>query len=432
MLGVWAGRIIEERESNKYNRDLVEVLKEIHDNRAPDTDNQFVNIADKLTKDPIIRDAWKTLGWQIKQDAAEIFGEENYFPVRRDMLDNAIGYRSVSLTDSWTGISRLPDKAQKAMRDTFTAILGKNAVKRLKQTENVVQDMVSVAKTTIVVRSIIVARDNLTSNVGHMLLYGIDPITMARGMRDKFIEVNQYVKNSDRIQKLVADFASDRHNDVRNQRIQAEIRALEDENKSMSIWPLIQSGEFSTISESLTEADLEIREGRFSEYIDKAVNKLPGWAQTAGKNLVITKDTALFRGLNRMVQYGDFVSKAVLYDHLTETKGRPKQEVLDTLSEEFVNYNQLPGRGRDFLESMGLLWFYNYKLRITKIALKMARENPVTTLLFAGGIAPAFDIDTVMSANLPMTVVDGSWDYAVGPAMGINAGTLHPWYALTH
>jgi hypothetical protein len=103
------------------------------------------------------------------------------------------------------------------------------------------------------------------------------------------------------------------------------------------------------------------------------------------KNALITKDTALFQGLNRMVQYGDFVAKAVLYDHLTEEKKQDKQEAMDEIFEEFVPYNRLPGRGRDTLESFGMLWFFSYKLRIQKIATKMIRDRPLTSLFWISG-----------------------------------------------
>ena len=99
-------------------------------------------------------------------------------------------------------------------------------------------------------------------------------------------------------------------------------------------------------------------------------------AQTAFKNIVITKDTALFQGLNRAVQYGDFISKAVLYDHLTKEKGMSQEDTMRIISEEFVNYNRLSGRGRDYLESIGLLWFMNYKIRIMKVMARMIRERP--------------------------------------------------------
>ena len=44
------------------------------------------------------------------------------------------------------------------------------------------------------------------------------------------------------------------------------------------------------------------------------------------KNVLMTKDSTVFRGLNRFVQYGDFVGKAVLYDRrdgIGETQTSP-------------------------------------------------------------------------------------------------------------
>ena len=121
----------------------------------------------------------------------------------------------------------------------------------------------------------------------------------------------------------------------------------------------------------------------------------------------------------------------MLYDHLTQKKGMSKEEALDVIAEEFVNYNRLPGRGRDFLESMGLMWFYNYKLRIMKIAVKMVRERPATALFFASGVEPLLNIDTVFSGSLAGNLYDGSYEYSLGPQMGFDALWLNPWVNLT-
>jgi len=40
-----------------------------------------------------------------------------------------------------------------------------------------------------------------------------------------------------------------------------------------------------------------------------------------------------------------------------------------------VNYNRNAGRGRDYLESIGMLWFMNYKIRIMKIAIRTMRDT---------------------------------------------------------
>lgn len=117
------------------------------------------------------------------------------------------------------------------------------------------------------------------------------------------------------------------------------------------------------------------------DFIESLVDRLPAGIRTAGKYALITKDTALFQGLQKSVQYGDFVAKAILYDDMIKRQKLDSEDALDRISEEFVNYDRLPGRWRDGLESNGLLWFYNYKIRITKVALSILRNNPVHALL---------------------------------------------------
>lgn len=431
MLGAWSGRILEESEADNFNHALVQTLKKIHDEQGSDRADEFVNAADPKIDDPVVRDAWNTLGWQIKADARKVFGAKDYFPVRRDMLNDALGYRAASVTDPWTGISRLSEKSQKAMMDAATFIMGKDAFKYLSKSQGVVSDVVSYAKTTIIVRSVLVSTGNIMSNMLHLMMHGIDPITGAKGLRDKFVEITQYTKNREKILQLEADLAAEKRNPVERKKIQAQLTALEDANEGLSIKPLLDAGEFSTVSESLTEEDLAIREGKFTQYVEKATEKLPGWAQTAGKNILVTKDTALFRGLNRMVQYGDFVAKAVLYDHLKEKGELSQQEIMDVIAEEYVNYNRLPGRGRDFLESMGLLWFFNYKLRIMKIATKMVREKPLTALFYGGGVGAATDIQSVFDGSIAGAWWDDRLGYSVGPEMIENGFTLNPYWNIT-
>ena len=429
MMGVWLGRIYEEEMAHESNLELLKTLKEIWEKEKDTRGAEFVNVADRKQADPIIADAWATMGGRIRQDAAEIFGRRNFLPVRKDMVSDAIGFRAAGLTDPWTGNTRWSPEAQKRIRDFATLMLGKTAYKRLAQTEELVSDAVSYAKTTIVVRSIKLVWDNILSNVLHLSLYGINLVTMATVGREKFLELNQYIANQRELKTLEVDLAKAGKNRAERARVEARIKAIGEINDRMSIKPLLEAGEFSTISESLTEADVAIREGRWGDLMEKAVEKLPGWSKTVGKNVLITKDTALFKTLNRMVQYGDFVAKAVLYDHLTQEKGMGKEEALDVLMEEFVQYNRLPGRGRDFAENiMGLLWFFNYKLRITKIAMKMWRERPLQSLLVMGGAGPMTGVDTTWSGSLPAKLWDGSLLFAVGPEMGLNAPALNPWY----
>ncbi len=158
-----------------------------------------------------------------------------------------------------------------------------------------------------------------------------------------------------------------------------------------------------------------------------AADKVPTFAQGAFKNFVITKDTALFQGLNRAVSYGDFVAKAVLYDHLMQTRGYTHEEAMRIIKEEFVNYNRLAGRDRDYLEGIGMMWFWNYTIRIMKVLGRMARERPASLVLWTGGIAPMLDVDSATSGSLVGAWDKGTLGYKIGPEMGWNSMTMNPW-----
>lgn len=88
--------------------------------------------------------------------------------------------------------------------------------------------------------------------------------------------------------------------------------------------------------------------------------------------------------------------------------------------------NRLLSQNRDFLESTGLLWFWNYKLRIMKVAARTLRDRPINSLFSTEGGAPAMDIQSVWDGSLPGTAVKGRLDYLVGPEMGFNAPFMHP------
>lgn len=138
MLGVWSGRLLEEEAAHEFNRTLVETLYEVYEKDfAEGRAGEYINVADRSIKNPVIRDAWATMGTRIKDDATEIFGQENFLPVRRELVNDAIGYRSASITDMWTGQSRVSEPIRNAVKEIATAIFKENAYRYLKRTEDV-------------------------------------------------------------------------------------------------------------------------------------------------------------------------------------------------------------------------------------------------------------------------------------------------------
>lgn len=209
-------------------------------------------------------------------------------------------------------------------------------------------------------RSVIVPAANIVSNMFQLLGRGVPLRSIIHGMGAKTALISTYVKQRAKEVDLEAELrAAEAKNDTgKALKLTNQIQSIRDGYRRMAIWPLIEAGEFSAISQGqVTVEDLAIANGGWGDWVDRKVAELKEPLRTPARYALITRDTALFQGLTRAVQYGDFVAKAVLYDDLTSRKKLSKKEAIATVNEAFVNYNRLAGRGRQYLESVGLMWF---------------------------------------------------------------------------
>ncbi len=198
-------------------------------------------------------------------------------------------------------------------------VFGKDAYKWMVSAEKNIQEAVSTAKTMIVVKSVIVPAANLVSNMIQLLNRGVPVRHILKGVPAKTAEINSYIKRRGREIDLEADLraAKGRNDIVAIRKLENEIRSLQDSYRRMSIWPLIEAGEFSAISNGqVTAEDLALADGEWANWVERKVASLPDALRTPARYALVTRDTALFQGLARSVQYGDFVAKAILYDDL--------------------------------------------------------------------------------------------------------------------
>jgi hypothetical protein len=434
MLGVWRGRQVEEELASHYNTQLIDRLADMYDaDMAKDAANKdrYIDVFDKreLAKDPVLADAVKLITPAMKQQIQQKFGKQ--FFVRRDMLNDALGYRSASVGDAWTGNSRWSDDTQKQVQRIAMSVFGNKAYQYAVTAEKKWQNFVSDAKTMIVVKSVVVPISNLVSNAYQLASRGVPIKDIITGMPRKTAEVKAYVASE--LRRIEADAelrAAEGQGKVDVARkLKAEIQSIRDSHKRLSIWPLIEAGEFSAISDGqATAEEVELTSGRLSEYFERKVNQLPAGIRTAGRYAMITKDTALFKGMQTAVEYGDFLAKAILYDDLTKRKKQSREYALARVTEEYVNYDRLPGRFRGYVESMGLMWFYNFKIRSAKVALSMIRNNPVHALL--AGLAPTppllGSIGTPITDNIFTQAASGKLHYSFGFGQLFHAPMMLP------
>ena len=433
MLGVWRGRQVEEAMANEVNNKLVDNMVAMYtkDTKA-NRDSGYVNIFDP--KDKILADALKLMPADVRDYMKASVVNPDEFWVRRDMVFDAFGYRTASVGDAWTGNSRFSDETQKVFQKVALGLMGNQAFSILLKGEKFTQGFMSDARTTIVVKSVIVPALNLISNLGQLVARGVPVKDVLRKSPAKTAEIEAYVKN--RLRQVDAE-AELRAAKTTNEKLklEAEIQSLKDAQRRLTIWPLIEAGEFTAISDvGLTHDDLDLSQGRWHQFIEKKVDKLPEAVRNAGRYAYITKDTALFQGLQKAVQYGDFLAKAILYEDMTIRQNKTPAEALARITEEFVNYDRLPGRFRGYLEQMGMLWFYNFKLRSSKVAISMMRNNPVHALM--SNFMPVPDVfgpvGSPLEDNFLAKAVSGTLGYSIGPGMGFRAPTMNPWWQMVN
>ncbi|ANJ20798.1 virion RNA polymerase [Roseobacter phage RD-1410W1-01] len=414
--GIKYGRTFEENASVEFNKGTVEHLASLWHNRDNDTSEEFVNL--KTSKNPQHREAYRLMPQYVKDYADEQFGEDTGFMVRKDHVDLSVGYREASVTDIWTGQNNMPAEVNKGARQVAQMLMGKNAMRWLAQGERALEETVSNVKSTIIIKSVQVAYQNAVSNVWQLANQGVPIKAILKGTRDKIAELQEFEK----IGVQIMDLSVEREVNPRKRvTIDRKISALEERRNRMSIAPMIEAGQFKNLVEGLTEQG-EYNKDWEQQLIDLAEKHGGERGRKAARVALISKDTKFYKFMNTSTQYGDLVAKSIYYDHLI-AQGLEKEEALAKMNNNFINYGILPGRVRSLLERMGGTWFFAYKIRAAKVAMRMMRENPVRslTMQMAGP-----DVGNPVDDNI-FTIGADRLDFSTGTEMFFTAPEMHPW-----
>ena len=441
-IGVWRGRQVEEAKATALNNGAVDDLAKMYNDALKESrsnEKEFIDVLDpaELKKDPVLAYVVKLLPRQLEVYCGNAFGiradGKPRFMVRRDLVDDVLGYPKASIGDMWTGNSRWSPAVQTAVKDVLTSFMGNKAYAAAVNAEQTWQNFVKDARTLVIVKSIVVPMANMASNAIQLISLGVPLKTIRKGVTQKLSEIETYNKNILRHMSLEAKLNTVRGDIIAERRITAEMKSIEDSFRRLSIWPLIAAGEFTAISDSgISRDDILLSSGRIHAYIEKLVDKLPPALQTAGKYATIAKDTALFQGLQKAVDYGDFVAKAIYYDDMVGRKKMSSEQALAEVTEEFVNYDRLAGRVRGAMEANGLAWYFNYKIRAAKVALRMIQRNPFHALIGSMVPTPSFlgSVDTPLEANVFSELFDGQLLNAFGPGQAFRSFKMNPYVNL--
>ena len=408
-LGKWSANEFIESASKSFNLETIALTKKVYDEDVKmygaEADKLYVDINEEAKKDRVVKDAWNRVDPAIKSAIAKNFNGKAL--VRRDMLDLFIGYRSASITDMWTGTSRWSGKSLNMAARAANMILGKNAYKYLGHAERALQHTTASARNFIVVRSVWIPFINATTNVVQLRMRGLPYSDIIKGISEKTAELEHYkVIERQNIQlksKLITAKSRQERQKLEN-RLENNLQRI----KTMSIYPMIEAGELSSLADVGDEYNDSIFTGTWADKINEEVAKIPEPIVKAGKWLSVSKDTGLYKLMEKATIYGDFIAKSIYFDKLLG-EGVKLENAQRLAMEEFVNYDMMGGRTREYLENMGVLWFYNYKLRTVKIAADILLHNPASAI-FAELLTPnaVLDQGTILTDNFFGKLAKGS------------------------
>lgn len=424
LLGIQEGRNTEEEMIQEFNNQIVNTIYDRYKkDKKLGNDKYYVNLYD--VKDPVVKNIVKMIPSDLREYIAEVYGNDK-FMVLPSEINDIIGYHSASITDSWTGESRLPPAVQNAFVAVCEKMMGKNAFKYLKKSEDFIHDVTVSAKNMIIIRSAVVPAMNMMANMIQLYIEGVPVSTIVKGSLKVAKELNQYTKLTTQLVQIEQELKGETIG-YRQKQLEAQKNVTKAAIEHLSISKLLELKEFSSIANvGDIGRSINFSDGTLGDKILELVDQHTkgDLARSAIHYGFVAPDTSLYKFLEKTNQYGDFIGKAVLYQDLVQRRGWTHEQAHLKVKDEFVDYVRLPGRGRDYMERMGLLWFYNFKLRMQKVAFANMKEHPLRCLALSAMGLPTPLTDSLLG-KLPVL------SYTMGPiGMLGSAFTSNPWVAL--
>jgi hypothetical protein len=154
------------------------------------------------------------------------------------------------------------------------------------------------------------------------------------------------------------------------------------------------------------------------EKTEKFTKYIPQVVKDAGKLVAISHDTRLYKALRNTTQMSDFVARYTLHQH-NLSNGMSGPESIAQIMRTFIDYDPPTHPTIEYANSMGLVMFTKYFIRIQRVLIELGIKKPgniLMLMLFQGmsGIdiedpyqAVALDADNITGKlNDPGNVVD--------------------------
>lgn len=384
------GSAIDKAESPHFNEELMDLLFA-----------DYEVTKDKLHKDDFItldkdNEFYKLLPPSVKSYINNTIKAEELpytaLRVRKDLMDIAFGYRKFSMADA---LDNATDNKLKTMTNL------------MRLTGNLWQHLVARKKRNIVVLNPDVAINNAISNLLLTSVKGVSPDTAIKDMNEGLRGLISYDKGTAKIAelelKIDANPSSIYVSDWKD-----KVAEIELDLKTNPIMPLIEQGMFLTIAEDVEQKGTEEVEKTLKQYggvlgkgVLSIVDKLPQTFKQGYENAIMSSNTEPGQFADKVIQYGDFLSRYALWKHRTKNSNMTSQEIKQEVLNTFVFYDVPTSKFMQYLNDMGLLMFTKFTFRIIRVIGQVIKDAPTQVLAVELAQRLLTDVSDIMDTSMP-------------------------------
>ena len=384
--------------ASQQNKAIVEALHQDYTRNINLNREHFIYVS-PLSEDPELKNIWNVLPYQMKKDIKEITGDGKGLWIRKTYLLPVFGYRKYSLSEIWTKEDKLnmAEEAFKTVAEWLLSTYARTVLKKnyqesedyakrayiyVRRGQRAWEEIVAQVKDIVVIRTGTVMLGNIISNFSLLKANGIP---MSDIIKNHHVAIKAYKQFDANSQELFELMTERKLGFLRGEAAAKEsrINQLEDAINTSPIKKLIDAGLRPSIVEDLTDIDDQYSyKSAFVDNMDKYVNKINPTVRNVANQLLVTKNSELYKALSKTTQMSDFVARYVLFDHLTKRKDNPltDKEAIFEVGEAFINYDIPMAKGLQFIDDMGFTPFIKYFARIQRVLLKTAKDHPMQML----------------------------------------------------
>ncbi|MGL4616527.1 MAG: hypothetical protein ACRCVV_22070 [Shewanella sp.] len=419
VFGAMASSISVKRNTGVVNSNLMKALfsQYSHDRKSNNLSRYL--LVEPNSKDKSIAQIWHMLPMEAQQEATALFGREGIY-VRSDIINAAFGYRKWSIANLWNPDSEYPEIVKNAVNQLITSVHGKRIAKYFMMGERGLQELVKEAKDIVVIKSVVVLVGNFVSNTVQLpMLHGVNPI---KAITDQITAINaakEYNINAKEIFRIQAKMDAG----LATPAMQLKMKQLLQDQERNPVKPLMDAGMLQTIvDDASSQEDLYSYKSGLIGKLDAATSVVPEGVKEGLKQITFQQGSIAYDTLRELTQFSDFAARYALYTHQMKNEGVSHDKAIQNITDAFVNYDLPPHKAMQYMNDMGLTWFFKYFIRMQKVIVKSFRNNPARVLgLSVGMDMLGLSVPTPIEAFAPFVDINRKMGLFDGLSMTANS-----------